>query len=58
MPKRYWIQRAIKHRGVFDRYCHSNHASESCIRRGMHSRNKTIRRRAILAETLKHLHRI
>lgn len=52
-----WIQSAIKKPGALDRYCHSNHASAACLRRASHSRSGIVRRRAALANTLRHLPR-
>jgi len=60
MPRRNWIQGAIRHPGRFDAYCHRQHmagATGACIRKGKHSRNATTRREANLAQTLRGLRR-
>ena len=53
-----WIQNAIKHPGAFTEWCKKRGYSgvtEACIQEGLRSKNPTIRRRAILARTLKRL---
>lgn len=51
-----WIQKAIKKPGAFKAWAKRQGLSMSeAIEKGKHSRNPTIRRRAILAETLRKL---
>lgn len=57
MPKKkhYWIDKAIKHKGSYDRYCEKqgmHGATAACIAKGARSRNATTRHRANLARTL------
>jgi hypothetical protein len=56
--KKNWIQNAIKHPGAFSEWCRRqgyDGATKECIEKGKKSSNPTIRRRAVLAETLKRL---
>jgi hypothetical protein len=46
-----WISSAIKKPGSFRAYC-GGKVTKSCIEKGKKSKNPTVRRRAILAETL------
>jgi len=53
-----WIQKAKIKKRKFDSYCKrkgQKGATEKCIKEGEKSKNKTIRKRAVLAETLKKL---
>lgn len=50
MPKN-WIQKAIKNKGAFKRYC-GGKVTKACIESGKKSSNPRIRRQAVLAETL------
>lgn len=55
-----WIQKAIKKPGSFTAYCKSKGYSgvtSACIEEGKKSKNPTIRKRAVLAETLRKLSR-
>lgn len=59
MPKKFWIQHAIKHKGRFTAYCRRQHmgkhgVSQACINKGEHARNATTRKEANLANTLRH----
>lgn len=56
MKDKKWIQKAIKNPGAFTRWAKRQGLSMSeAIRKGKKSKNPTIRRRAILAETLRKL---
>lgn len=65
MPRKHlWIKSAIRHPGIFRALAAKEHGltprgtiSSSFIRRKIHSRNPTIRRRAVLAHTLSRLPR-
>jgi len=53
-----WIQKAIKNPGAFTEWCQRrgyNGVTQKCIEEGKKSDNPTIRRRAVLAETLRRL---
>jgi len=55
---RKWIQKAIKKPGAFRAWCKSRgyeKVTQACIEEGKRSSNPTIRRRAVLAETLSRL---
>lgn len=59
MPRKYWIQSAVKHPGAFKRYCHRHHmsgATGKCISTGTHSRNSHVRHMAQFARTMRRLH--
>ena len=56
--KKRWIQGAVKKEGSFRAYCRRlgfSGVTQECVERGKRSKNPTIRRRAILAQTLKRL---
>jgi len=56
--KEKWIQEAIKKPGAFTQWCKRQGyegVTQECIEKGKKSDNITIRRRAILAETLRRL---
>jgi hypothetical protein len=55
IAKEKWIQKAIKRKGAFREYCKRKgytKVTKECIEEGKRSKDPTIRRRAILAETL------
>ncbi|MEM2174019.1 MAG: hypothetical protein QXI58_00140 [Candidatus Micrarchaeia archaeon] len=54
--KKRWIQKAIKRPGAFREYCIRKGytgVTKECIEEGKKSKDPTVRRRAILAETLR-----
>ncbi|MEM0325236.1 MAG: hypothetical protein QXW35_05010 [Candidatus Aenigmatarchaeota archaeon] len=56
MAKKNWIQKAIKNKGAFTEYCKTkgyDGVTNECIKEGKKSKNPTIKRRAVLAETLR-----
>ena len=53
-----WIQKAIKHKGSLRKSLHVKEGKNipaSKLKKAEHSKNPTTRKRANLAETLKHL---
>jgi hypothetical protein len=53
-----FIQEAIKHKGALRKSLHikeGNTIPEKKLEKAEHSKNETLKRRAILAETLRHL---
>lgn len=55
-----WIQGAIKHPGALHKSLHVKAGEKipvSKIKKAEHSKNPTLRKRAVLAETLKKMHR-
>lgn len=57
--KKKWIQGAIKHKGALHESLHvpeGKKIPESKLKKAEHSKNPTTKKRALLAETLKHLH--
>ncbi|MGQ9846829.1 MAG: hypothetical protein ACUVQP_04915 [Bacteroidales bacterium] len=56
MGDKKWIQKAIKNKGAFTRYAKEHNLTLSeAIARGKKSPNPTIKKRAVLAETLRNL---
>ena len=56
MIQKKWIQGAVKHPGAFTAWCKRQGYSgvtQACINKGKKSKNPTIRRRAVLAETFR-----
>lgn len=49
--KRNWIQKAIKNKGSFRKYC-GGKVTKACIEQGKKSKDPKTKRRAVLAETL------
>lgn len=56
MARRGWIQKAIKHKGSFRKYC-GGKVTRACIDKGKKSKDPKIRKRAQLAETLAKMRR-
>lgn len=57
--KKNWIQGAIKHKGALHKQLgipQGKKIPESVLERAEHSSNPLLKKRAVLAETLKHLH--
>jgi hypothetical protein len=55
--KNHWIQKAVaKHPGKFSRGCPSGHTTAACIQKGLHSKNPTRRKEAVLARTFRSFH--
>ena len=55
-----WIQGAIKHKGALHKSLgvpEGKKIPEKKLKKAEHSKNPTLRKRAVLAETLKHLRR-
>lgn len=53
-----WIQGAIKHKGALRKELHVKEGKkipEKKLEKAEHSKNPTTRKRAVLAETLKHM---
>jgi hypothetical protein len=60
MPKKKWIQKAIKHPGALRKTLHVKEGekiSASKLKKAEHSKSPTTRKRAHLAETLRKLHK-
>jgi hypothetical protein len=60
MAKEKWIQGAIKHPGALHKTLgvkKGEKIPESKLKKAEHSKNPKTKRRAILAETLKHMHK-
>lgn len=60
MAKDKWIQGAIKHPGALRKSLHVKKGEKilaSKLKKDEHSKNPTTRKRAVLAETLKKLHK-
>lgn len=60
MAKEKWIQEAIKHPGALHKELHVKEGKkipESKLKKAEHSKNPTLKKRAILAETLKKMHK-
>lgn len=56
---KYWIQKAIKHPGALRKELHvkkGHDIPEKKLEKAAHSKNPTLRKRAVLAETLKKFH--
>lgn len=56
MAKEKWIQKAIKHKGALHNSLHVKEGEkipESKLKKAEHSKNPKLRKRAVLAETLK-----
>lgn len=56
--KKKWIQKSIKHKGALHESLHvpeGKKIPESKLKKAEHSKNTTTKKRAVLAETLKHL---
>ena len=56
MADKKWMQKAVKHPGAFTAWCKRKGYSgvtQACINEGKRSKNPTIRRRAVLAETFR-----
>lgn len=55
-----WIQEAIKHPGALHKSLHVKEGEKipvSKLKKAEHSKNPILRKRAVLAETLKKMHR-
>ena len=55
-----WIQKAVKHKGAFTKYCKSKgykKVTRACIEEGLKSKNPTIRKRANLAKTFRSMNK-
>lgn len=60
MSKDKWIQGAIKHKGALHKELHVKEGEKipvSKIKKAEHSQNPTLKKRAVLAETLKKMHK-
>lgn len=60
MGKEKFIQKAIKHPGALRKILHVKKGEkipESKLKKAEHSKNPTTRKRAVLAETLKKMHK-
>jgi hypothetical protein len=60
MAKEQFIQKAIKHPGALRKSLHVKEGEkipEKKLEKAEHSKNPTMRKRAILAETLKKMHK-
>lgn len=58
--KKKWIAGAIKHKGALHESLHvpeGKKIPESKIKKAEHSKNPTLKKRAVLAETLKKMHK-
>lgn len=54
-----WIQGAIKHKGALRKSLHVKKGAKipaAALKKAEHSKNPTLRKRAVLAETLKKMH--
>jgi hypothetical protein len=59
MPEK-WIQKAIKHKGALRKELHAKPGKKipsAALKKAEHSKNPKLRKRAVLAETLKKLHK-
>jgi hypothetical protein len=59
MAKKKWIKSAIKHPGALRKSLHVKKGEKipaSKLKKAEHAKNPTTRKRAHLAETLKHMH--
>jgi len=55
---KFWIQKAIKHKGRMTQYAKSNDLSMSeAIKKAKKSKNRSLRMAAILAERLRAMHK-
>lgn len=55
-----WIKSAIRHPGAFTRWCKSRGykgVTQACINEGKKSSSRTVRKQAVLAQTLRRLPR-
>lgn len=55
-----WIQKAIKHKGALRKELHVKEGKKipaMALKKAEKSKNPTLRKRAVLAETLKKLHK-
>lgn len=55
-----WIQKAIKHKGALRKSLHVKEGEKipsKKLKKAEHSKNPTLRKRAVLAETLKKMHK-
>jgi len=60
MAKEKWIQGAIKHPGALHKALHVKEGEKipaSKLKKAEHSKNHTTRKRAVLAQTLKSMHK-
>jgi len=60
MAKEKWIQSAIEHPGALRKSLHVKEGEKipaSKLKKAEHSKNPTTRKRAVLAETLKKMHK-
>jgi hypothetical protein len=60
MGKEKWIQGAIKHPGALHKELHVKEGKkipEKKLEKAEHSKNPTLKKRAVLAETLKKMHK-
>jgi len=60
MKKRSWIQSAVKRTGSFTEYCKKQGFSgvtNKCIAKAKKSKNPKTRKRAVLAETFRKMHK-
>lgn len=60
VEKKKWIQGAIKHPGALHKDLHVKEGEKipaKKLEKAEHSKNPTIKKRAVLAETLKKMHR-
>lgn len=58
--KKKWIQGAIKHKGALHKELHVKEGEKipaSKLKKAEHSKNPTLKKRAVLAETLKKMHK-
>lgn len=58
--KKKWVQGAIKHPGALHKALHVKESEKipaSKLKRAEHSKNPTTKKRAVLAETLKKMHK-
>ncbi len=60
VEKKKWIQSAIKHPGALRKALHVKEGEKiptSKLKKAEHSKNPTTKKRAVLAETLKKMHK-
>ena len=60
MANKKWIQGAVKKPGAFTAWCKQQGfggVTNACINKGMHSKNTTIKHRALLAKTFRKMGR-
>ena len=60
MADKKWIQKAVKHPGALRKELHVKKGEkipEKKLEKAAHSKNPTVKKRAVLAETLKKMHR-